>query len=130
LSAFALISGALFRAPERKTSKAGKDYVTATVKATAGNESEFWRVIVFSESAQGELMRLADGDKLSAQGSMKIELYRANDGSEKISRTLMADGILALKPSPREKKPKPEHAAVRTENGAPNGRDFDDPVPF
>jgi single-stranded DNA-binding protein len=130
MSTFALISGSLFRNPERKTSKAGKAYATATVKAVAGNESEFWRLIVFSESAQAELMRLADGDKLSAQGSMKIELYRANDGSEKISRTLMADGVLALKPAPREKKPKPEPAAAKTENGTQNGRDFDDPVPF
>jgi single-stranded DNA-binding protein len=130
MSTFALISGALFRAAERKTSKAGKDYVTATVKATAGNESEFWRLIVFSESAQAELMRLADGDKLSAQGSMKIELYRSNDGSEKISRTLMADGVLALKPSPRERKPKTEPAAARTENATQDGRDFNDPIPF
>jgi hypothetical protein len=131
MSTFALIAGSLFRNPERKTSKAGKAYVTATVKAVvAGNESEFWRLIVFSESAQAELMRLADGDKLSAQGSMKIELYRANDGSEKISRTLMADGVLALKPSPREKKLKLESAGVRAENGTQGGRDFDDPVPF
>jgi single-stranded DNA-binding protein len=130
MSAFALISGSLFRNPERKKSKAGKDYVTATVKAAAGNESEFWRLIVFSESAQAELMRLADGDKLSAQGSLKVELYRANDGSEKLSRTLMADGILALRPSPREKKPKPEPAVAGAETGFKSGRDFDDPVPF
>jgi single-stranded DNA-binding protein len=130
MTAFALISGSLFRNPERKTSKAGKPYVTATVKAAAGNESEFWRLIVFSESAQAELMRLADGDKLSAQGSMKIEFYRSNDGSEKLSRTLMVDGVLALKPAPREKKPKPEPAAAGPENGTQNGRDFDDLVPF
>jgi hypothetical protein len=85
---------------------------------------------VFSESAQAELMRLADGDKLSAQGSMKIELYRANDGSEKLSRTLMVDGVLALKPAPRERKPKPDAGGARTETGTQNGRDFDDPVPF
>jgi hypothetical protein len=103
MSAFALISGSLFRNPERKTSKAGKAYVTATVKAVAGNESEFWR---------------------------KIELYRANDGSEKLSRTLMVDGVLALKPAPRERKPKPDAGGARTETGTQNGRDFDDPVPF
>jgi single-stranded DNA-binding protein len=130
MSTFALVSGALFRNPERKTSKAGKAYVTATMKAVAGNESEFWRLFVFSESAQAELMRLADGDKLSAQGAMKIELYRANDGSEKLSRTLMADGVLALKPAPREKKPKLERAATGPEAGTQNRRDFDDPVPF
>jgi hypothetical protein len=130
MSTFALISGALFRNAERKTSKAGKIYVTATVKAVAGNESEFWRLIVFSESAQAELMRLADGDKLAAQGAMKIELYRANDGSEKLSRTLMVDGVLALKPAPREKKPKSAPAAARPESGDQDGRDFNDPVPF
>jgi single-stranded DNA-binding protein len=129
VSTFALVSGSLFRKAERKTSKAGKAYVTATVRAVAGNESEFWRLIVFSETAQAELMRLADGDKLSAQGSMKIELYRANDGSEKISRTLLADGVLTLKPQPRERKPKPAERAQQAPD--PNGRrDFDDSIPF
>ncbi|MFZ2109606.1 MAG: hypothetical protein WAV18_30230 [Roseiarcus sp.] len=35
-----MVAGSLFRAPMQNTSKAGKQYVTATVRASVGNESE------------------------------------------------------------------------------------------
>jgi hypothetical protein len=38
-------------------------------------------VLAFSESIQAELMRLADGDTISAQGAFKAELY--DHGGEK-----------------------------------------------
>jgi hypothetical protein len=128
MSAFCLLSGSLFRGPERKMSKAGKAYATATMRVTGGREAEFWRLLAFSETAIAELMRLGDGDKLAAQGSLRVELYRAGDGSEKLSRTLMADAILPLRPPPRERKPKAAPA------GAPPARasaraDFDDGLP-
>ncbi len=127
MTAFSLLAGTLYRAPDQKTSKAGKPYVTATLKVVAGNETEFWRLIVFSESAQTELMRLSDGDKLSAQGSLKIELYQANDGSQKLSRTLMTDSVLALKPAPRERKVKP---SIEVSSTSAKGGDLNDDLPF
>ncbi len=54
MSAFALIAGTLFRAPEAKTSKAGKAFVTATVRVKDGDGSLFWRVVAFSESVRSE----------------------------------------------------------------------------
>ena len=55
---FALVTGVLFRAPEQRTSKAGKPFVTATIRAKDGEASQWWKVAAFSESAQAELMRL------------------------------------------------------------------------
>ena len=40
MSAYALISGQLFRAPEQRTSKAGKPFVTATIRAKDGDASQ------------------------------------------------------------------------------------------
>ena len=37
MSAFAIVTGALFRAPEQRTSKAGKPFVTATIRAKDGD---------------------------------------------------------------------------------------------
>jgi hypothetical protein len=48
MTAFALASGALSRAPELKTSKSGKPYVTATIKVAADNAAQFWSVLAFS----------------------------------------------------------------------------------
>jgi hypothetical protein len=38
MTAHVLITGTLFRAPEQRTSKAGKPFVTATLKAKDGDE--------------------------------------------------------------------------------------------
>jgi len=128
MTAFALVSGALFRAPELKTAKTGKPYVTATIKVAADNAADFWSVLAFSESAQAELLRLSEGDKLSAQGSFKVEPYTARDGQTRINRTLFPDIVLALRQPPRERKPS-NAAAKRDTASAPARADFVDGLP-
>jgi single-stranded DNA-binding protein len=100
MTAFALVSGSLFRAPEQRTSKAGKPFATATIRAADGEASQWWRVTVFSETAQAELMRLADGDAVSVQGSFKAELYRPDGGEARVSLSIVAD----LRQPPKERK--------------------------
>jgi hypothetical protein len=58
MTAHVLISGTLFRKPEQRTSKAGKPFVTATIRAKDGDASQWWKVLAFPESVQAELMRL------------------------------------------------------------------------
>jgi hypothetical protein len=77
-----LISGTLFRAPEQQASKAGKPFVTATIRVKdgdrsmgSGQASQWWKVLAFSESVQAERMRMADGDAVSVQGAFRAELY-------------------------------------------------------
>jgi single-stranded DNA-binding protein len=105
MSALVLISGTLFRAPEQKTSKSGKPYVTATIRAKDGDGSQFWRVVSFSDSAGAELLRLSDGDGVSVQGSLKIEPYE-REGVTKIGLTIIPDHVLALRQPPKERKPR------------------------
>lgn len=111
MTAHALISGTLFRAPERKVSRAGKPYVSATIKCRDGDGSQFWRVTVFSESAGAELMLLADGDGVSAQGAMKVELYRPENGEPRISLAIVADQVLALRQPARKREERPADAS-------------------
>jgi single-stranded DNA-binding protein len=129
MTAVALITGALSRTPEQKTSKAGKPYVLATVKVAADNSVDFWTIMGFSETVQTELSRLGEGDKLSAQGSFKVEPYTARDGQTRINRTIFADHVLALRQPPRERKPKasaPDGSAQGpSHHGGPN-----DEIPF
>ena len=124
MSAFVLITGALSRAPELKTSKSGKAYVTATIKVAADNAAEFWSVLVFSESTQAELLRLVEGDKVSVQGALKVEPYTARDGQTRINRTVFADHVLALRQPPRERKPRADNS---TQTVDPS---LNDSIPF
>ena len=132
-----LITGSLFRAAEQKTSASGKRYTVATMKAASvdASNSEFWSVLAFSDTAQTELLRLGINEKLSVQGGLKVESYTANNGETRISRTVFADQVLALRAPPREKKPKaPAPPADKLERvnivPAQSSPDLDDDIPF
>jgi single-stranded DNA-binding protein len=125
MSALAIVTGSLFRAPEQRTSKAGKPFVTATIRAKDGEASQWWRVTAFLESAQAELMRLGEGDACSVQGSFKAELYPPEGTQPKVSLSIIADHVLALRQSPRERKAKASGDAARGGAAA-----FDDSIPF
>jgi single-stranded DNA-binding protein len=133
MTAFALVTGTIFRAPIQKISKAGKPYTTCTVKAGSDDSGggDFWSIICFSESAQLELLRLEAGDAVSVRGKLKLETYTASDGTTKISRTVFADAALGLRPVPREKKPKAAKAATAQEQPTTTtDPDLDDSIPF
>lgn len=138
MTAHVLISGTLFREPERRTSKAGKPFVTSTIKVKDGDTLQFWRVIAFTEGVRAELTRLTDGDALSVQGALKTETYE-KDGETKLSLTVLADHVLALR-QPRSRR---EQISSGTADGRPASRrqrrepeaekaeiPFDDAVPF
>jgi single-stranded DNA-binding protein len=125
MTALAIVTGSLFRAPEQRTSKAGKPFVTATIRAKDGEASQWWRLTAFSETAQAELMRLDEGDACSVQGSVKVELYQPEGGEPKVSLSIIADRVLALRQPPKERK-------AKTSGDAPRGgaAAFDDSIPF
>jgi single-stranded DNA-binding protein len=131
MSVSVMVAGSLAKQPTQRTSKNGNAYLTASLRVTAGNKTEWWNLLCFSESGQAEIMRLEVGDKLSCQGGLKVELYRASDGETKISRTIIADAILSLRPPPRERKPRAVAAGAPDHPGPANdGRDFSDDIPF
>src|ERR1700745_810594 len=75
MTAYALISGQLFRAPEQRTAKSGKTFVAATVKSKDGAEIVWWRGGACNDPAQP-----ANGDAVSVQGPFKVELYDKDGG--------------------------------------------------
>jgi single-stranded DNA-binding protein len=66
---FVLVAGTLIRPPEQRTAKNGKPFVSATIRVKDADESQWWKVLAFSENAQAELMRLTSGDAISVQGA-------------------------------------------------------------
>ncbi len=103
MTAYVLVSGAIFRVPEARTSKAGKPFWSATIKTKGDDAATWWKIIAFSESAGAALLRLSDGDAVSVQGSLKVETYE-RDGVTKVSLTCIADAVLPLRAAPKERK--------------------------
>jgi single-stranded DNA-binding protein len=138
MSVAILISGSIFREPTQRTSQSGKKYVTTTLKAAAADtaSADFWSVLAFGTTAGAELLRLAVGERVTIQGGLKLEIFE-KDGQARISRTIFADHVLALRAPPREKKPKAAKAAptsqettTTTTTTATNPDFYDDEIPF
>ena len=108
----ALITGTLYRTPERKTSRNDRPFVQATVRCKDGDASTFWRIFAFSETAQEELLKLRDGDALAVSGSMRAELWAPEGKEPRVSLTLTADQVLALR-QPARKREKQDADAPR-----------------
>jgi single-stranded DNA-binding protein len=99
----ALVTGALFKAPESRTSKNGKPFVTATIRAKDGDATTFIRVVVFIEALCTELLKLKGGDYVTIQGPLKAELYKPEGGESKLSLSIVADHALALRQPPKDR---------------------------
>lgn len=133
-----LLQGKLERAPEIRVSRNGANFTMATMRVSAGTELQFWRIFVFSESAQAELARLSEGDALSVQGIPKFEVYRPEGGAPRVSLSITVDQLLALRQPPRERKPKESPAPAPQparrpplDRHASDGADvFHDAMPF
>jgi single-stranded DNA-binding protein len=136
MSVFALVTGTIFRPPIQKISKAGKPFTTCTVKAGSDDSGggDFWNVLIFSESAQLEMLRLEIGDAVAVRGKMEIKTYVASDGQTKIGRSIFADAALGLRPAPRTPKPKAARPAPTSQDQSTTttatNPDLDDPIPF
>ncbi len=111
MTIFALVSGAIFRGVEVKTSKAGKPYATATIRMKDGDATTWIKLAAFSDHVIEDLQRLVDGDALSAQGVLKVEPYQ-KDGETRIGFSMVVDNLVPLRQPPKERRPKPKPEAA------------------
>ncbi|CAJ0849030.1 hypothetical protein AMST5_00064 [freshwater sediment metagenome] len=102
MSVHALVSGVLYRAPERRMSKAGKPFVTATIQVRDGDGFQWWKACAFSESTCEELMRLGAGDAVAVQGTMRAETYQKN-GEIRVGYSITAMQVTALRAARKAK---------------------------
>ncbi|MBO0733674.1 MAG: single-stranded DNA-binding protein [Methylocapsa sp.] len=91
-----VVSGTLYRMAERRALAPGKSCVTATLLAMDGEHARLWPIVAFSEAVQSELMRLAAGDALAVQGSLRAELYDKN-GETQLSFGVIAEHAVGMR---------------------------------
>jgi Single-strand binding protein family len=103
VSARAIVSGVLRRAPETRTSKSGKSYILATIREKHGETARWWRSFVFDEAAFHEITRLNAGDPVAVSGEFECETYAPACGESRLSWSIRADAILSAKAKPKAK---------------------------
>ena len=115
MAAHALVTGTIFRDPEQRSSKNGNAFVAPTIKVKDADAVQWWKILAFHETAQAELMRLADGDAVSVQGSFKCDFYTPEGREPRVNLRLFADVVTPLRaaPKPKQEKEKDDRPSAR-----------------
>jgi hypothetical protein len=105
MSALALIAGKLHGDVVTKPTRNGGQVTFFKVRVVNGSSLEWWSCATFSETAREELDGLGEGAAVSAVGLLRAETFQ-HGGETRIALKLTADRVMALKPKPKEAKPK------------------------
>lgn len=136
MTALALVSGTLHRAPEFRTAKSGASFAKLSLREQDGTRTRWWSIMCFSETAFAELEGMSSGDAISARGRLEAEIYSPAGGEPRVSLSLIADAVLPLKKrAAKPRAPKASPSATRDTIGrsrqAPAGPDDpSDTIPF
>ena len=91
-----LIAGKLYGTPSIKTGASGKTFVTAKVRAAAGDgESLFVNIITFSESVGAALLALDEGDSVALTGPLTLRVWIDRNGDAKPSLDMVAHCVMS-----------------------------------
>ena len=97
MSIEALILGKLHTGAEQRTSKTGRPFITAKVRASAGDgESLFVNVIAFADTASAALLALEVGDSLALAGTLKAGAWTDREGNTRPSLDMVATQVLTV----------------------------------
>jgi len=91
-----LIGGKLYGAPEKRLGKAGKPFVMAKVRASAGDGETtlFVNVIAFDDAACSALLALSDGDSVTLTGSLTPKVWTDKQGVVRPSLDMVTHQVL------------------------------------
>jgi single-stranded DNA-binding protein len=101
----ALIAGKVYGQPKQMTSKAGKPFATAKVRAAAGEgEALFVNVIAFDAGTMAALLTLGDGDSVALAGSLTPKVWTDREGNSRPAVDLVAHQVLTAYHVTRKRK--------------------------
>lgn len=94
----ALIQGKLIKAPESRTTKAGKPMASARLRVATADPaaSVLCGVVAFEPEAVAALLALGEGDAVSVAGPLKVGTWTDKEGNARPSLDLVADRVLSV----------------------------------
>jgi single-stranded DNA-binding protein len=101
MSARAIVSGVLHKAPETKVSKNGNSYARATIRDGKGDDANWWACLIFSAAAVEEVHRLEPGDPIAVAGEIKAAIYTPPGKEPRVNLTIMVDNVLSARKPPK-----------------------------
>ena len=91
----ALIAGRVYGTPAERTSKTGKPFAVAKVRAAAGDgESIFVNVVAFDQAPCKALLALAEGDSVALSGCLTPKTWTDKEGNTRPALDMVAHQVL------------------------------------
>jgi single-stranded DNA-binding protein len=104
MSARAVLSGAVGKAAELRTSKNGNPFATLSIRENVNGATRWWQAIAFSESAIEVLKEISVGEPIAVAGEITAEIYAPAGSESRINWRIQVDAVLSTR------KVKPERA--------------------
>jgi single-stranded DNA-binding protein len=119
-----------------KESKAGKPWLSFTVAVGEGDDVQWVSVAVFGSRAEELASTLKKGDRIYAEGRLRLNSWQAKDGSQQFGLNVAAWRAEVLGQIGAKRPREPKAMAGRTEVFAPLGsaessaQQLNDAIPF
>jgi hypothetical protein len=97
MSARVLLTGAIGKSAEIRTSKNGKQFATFSIRENINGSTRWWQAIAFSESAIATLREMQVGEPLSVAGELSGEIYVPAGAESRINWRIAIDAILTAR---------------------------------
>ena len=105
MSARVIVSGAVGKPAEIRTSKNGNTFATFSVRESVNGSTRWWQAIAFNESVIEAVKELSVGEGLAVAGEITAEIYAPAGGESRINWRVTVDGALsARKPEAKDKR--------------------------
>jgi single-stranded DNA-binding protein len=118
----------LGRDAEAKTSKSGKNYLRLNVRIGDGDDAQWVSVTSFDQQAFAAADKLVRGARVYVEGSLKLDKWTAQDGTERHGLSCMAR--LTRLPTIGRNRPRRQEAADDDVAPPPRNEFHSDPMPF
>ena len=108
MSLRAILSGAVGKAAELRTSKNGNSFATLSIRENHNGALRWWQAIPFTESAIEILKEMSIGEPIAVCGEITAEIYAPAGSESRINWRITVDGILSarkVKPEGATRKP-------------------------
>ena len=103
MSARALVNGALHKAAEERTSKAGTRFSTFTLRENVNGSTRWWSVVAFDEASIAAVLSMKVGEPITVSGEFSAELWTPEGGEPRLSWKITADAVLSAKAKPKHR---------------------------
>jgi single-stranded DNA-binding protein len=114
---------------EGKTSKAGKPWVRLRVGVGKDDAVQWLSVAVFGKAAEAAAT-LKKGDRVYCEGSIKLDVWRGQDGVERHGLSVASFKIDRTHLIGRDRPARNGDAKPRAQDKSAAGNNFDDEIPF